>query len=64
MENIDTKAYVGKDISEVEQLLDEKGQPHRVMWQDGEAFFGTMDFRPDRLNFHVEDGKIIEAYTG
>ncbi len=53
--------FVGKTLAEVEKMpyLD-----YRVMMQDGEAFFGTCDYKPYRFNFSVENGIITSVSMG
>ncbi len=59
----DNTAYLGLTEEEAGDLAEEEGLEHRVINRDGEALVVTMDFRPNRLNFWVEDGVVIEVAT-
>lgn len=36
----------------------------RVTCKDGEFFIGTCDFRMDRVNIEINDGKVVKASIG
>lgn len=58
------QAYLGLPLKEAEALADKEGHPHRVLSIDGKSNPVTADFIPDRLNFEVEDGKVVKVTTG
>ena len=41
-----------------------QGVKVRVRSEDGQAFKGTADYRMDRINLHIQDGKVIKANRG
>lgn len=57
---IDLEKMVGMTEEEFQKL----NLQYRVMRKDGESFFGTMDFRPDRYNLEIENGLITSVYIG
>ncbi len=61
-DNPDT--FVGLLLTEAQAAADQAGVPHRVVERDGEALPRTMDFRPERLNFAVVDGKVVKVTKG
>lgn len=58
------QTYIGKNSAETIERLEAQGIPVRVMAEDGETFFGTMDYRPNRVNLEIEKGVITNAYAG
>lgn len=56
--------YIGLDVAAAGDLAEENGRPWRVVRVDGEDLPVTMDFVENRLNFSVEDGKVVEVTTG
>jgi hypothetical protein len=50
---------IGLDVDQARYILQQHGMWLRVMQKDGEHLMGTCDFRSDRLNVAVEDGKVI-----
>lgn len=69
-----------KTVDSVEPVLDEQiigmekqaaitkieaaGQVPRIVFEDGEQFAVTMDYRTDRLNLEVVQGKITGSHRG
>lgn len=51
---------IGKNINEARGIATSKGLTIRVMEEDGESYVGTCDFRPDRINVVVKEGKVVE----
>lgn len=52
---------LGKSKHVAEALLEKPYTTIRVMHEDGEDYFGTCDFRLDRLNVTVIDGLITSV---
>ena len=40
------------------------GRSYRVTKEDGESYMVTMDMRPDRLNFEINNGVIVDISFG
>lgn len=57
-------AYVGLPLKEAETMAEESGLRHRVTMLDGQPRPATRDYRPDRLNFEVENGKVVKVSRG
>lgn len=63
----DTKlieSYLGKTLKEVEKLLASEGKHGRVMRLDGKVFFGTCNYRLDRVNLEIDNGIVTNAWLG
>jgi hypothetical protein len=59
MQNLlDTSRLVGKEETEASQICENSGHKMRVMSKDGESYLVTCDYRTDRINVNVIDGKI------
>jgi hypothetical protein len=56
--------YVGLTKDEAIAAAEEAGVPWRIEREDGEDFALTMDYRPDRVNFSVEDGEVTAVRAG
>lgn len=41
-----------------------QGVKVRVRSEDGKSFIGTADYRMDRINLHIENGKVVKANRG
>ena len=61
---VDTDAYVGLLLSEAKALAAADGVTFRILRNDDQTFVGTMDYRTDRLNFHVDDGIVTSCTKG
>ncbi|RXZ45304.1 hypothetical protein [Crenobacter cavernae] len=59
---MDDKELVGKTEKEAEALLN--GCPWRIAQRDGQSLPGTMDYRPDRRNLGIANGKVIWVRRG
>lgn len=46
------------------QKCESNGFRCRVVSRDGVFAVVTQDLRADRMNLHVEDGMVVEAYIG
>jgi hypothetical protein len=55
---------VGLAEAEAVDLVESVGGVARVVARDGETFSGTEDYRVDRINLRVEDGKVTTASIG
>jgi hypothetical protein len=55
---------VGQPLETVKPALDAAKIRFRVVEQDGESMIVTMDYSPDRLNFKIKYGVIIEVKKG
>ena len=54
-------AVLGKAYEEARNLVSESGCEMRLSSRDGESFPMTMDFRGDRVNLDLVDGKVTSA---
>lgn len=55
---------IGMDKQAAIDLINGQGLKVRVRSEDGQAFMGTADYRMDRINLHIEDGKVTKANRG
>lgn len=60
-ENFSNIDFVGQKLKDVEQFYHLN---FRILMQDGEAYFGTCDFVPERYNFVIENGIITSVSMG
>lgn len=56
--------FIGLSSENAKNLAEKQGFISRVVCEDGQCFFVTADYREDRVNFHVENGKIIKVEKG
>lgn len=60
----EASSYVGMTLPDASARADKADIRWRVVEEDGKSRPVTMDYRPDRLNFSVEKGKIIRVTKG
>lgn len=56
--------FVGLTVEAGEALAKKRGLSHRVVARDGQHFPATMDYRPDRLSFSIENSRITKVTRG
>jgi hypothetical protein len=56
--------YVGMTEEDAMAAITKNKMTPRVRSKDGKAFMGTMDYRTDRVNLTIEDGKVTQATIG
>lgn len=56
--------FIGLSREAAEALAKERGITFRVISVDGESFPVTADYSPDRINFDIENGKVVKAKRG
>lgn len=57
-------SFIGLTLGEAEAKAKKADLPHRVVKRDGESLPVTRDYRPERLNFTVENGKVTAVTNG
>lgn len=50
---------VGMTVSDARNVLKQRGLALRVTVEDGSPYMLTMDYRRDRVNVEVKDGKVV-----
>lgn len=55
---------IGMEKQAAIDLIKSRGLKVRVRSEDGEAFMGTCDYRPERINLHITDGKVTSTTRG
>src|SRR5262249_11428791 len=58
------RKLIGMDYADATRKITEAGYSHRLVYMDGTAFPVTQDWRPNRINLSVENGKVIRASVG
>lgn len=58
------KNLVGLTEESAKAKITELGMKCRVRNRDGETFMGTCDYRLDRINLSITDGKVTNATIG
>lgn len=56
--------FIGLDIQDALESCQAHGIDCRIECEDDEHYALTMDYRLDRLNFTIEDRKVIFVYRG
>ena len=59
--DFDANTLLGKEEKPAQSLAKKNGCDMRVTERDGEMFPMTMDFRPNRVNVVVADGKVSKV---
>ena len=59
--NFDANTLLGKEEKAAQSLAKQNDCDMRVTERDGEMFPMTMDFRPNRVNVVVADGKVSKV---
>lgn len=60
----DINSVIGKPEKEVVDTLAAAGFVTRVMYRDGQSYFGTCDYRMDRYSLSIKDGKVMSLKNG
>jgi hypothetical protein len=55
---------VGLEVAAAEAEAKQAGYRVRTARLDGKAQIVTQDYRTDRINLHVEAGRVVAAYLG
>lgn len=55
---------IGMEKQAAIDLIKSKGFRVRVRSEDGQAFVGTCDYRTDRFNLNIENGKVTSVSKG
>ncbi|MGJ8673973.1 hypothetical protein [Rubritalea sp.] len=56
--------FIGLTLAEAEAMAKTNKLNYRIVEVDGQPCPVTMDFRMDRFNYHVQDGKVIKVTKG
>lgn len=64
MTEAELAALVGLTVAEAKQAVAERLLLFRVLSEDGQSFPATADYRLERVNVHVEAGKVTHADVG
>lgn len=57
-------AYIGQTADAAATLAKERKLISRIISVDGQPRPATKDYRPDRVNFEVEQGKVVKVSRG
>ena len=55
---------VGKNLNEVMEWLNRMDKRYRITSRDGNAYVITCDYRPERYNLDIVDGKVVKISMG
>lgn len=61
---LNEKSFIGLTLKEAQELAQSNKLPSRVIEIDGNPQGVTADYRPERLNFSIKNGKIIRVTKG
>lgn len=56
--------FIGKSKIEIEAVMKERNNDYRIISEDGEHYFVTMDYNMSRYNFGVNKGVITSVSMG
>jgi hypothetical protein len=54
----------GMDKKKALEYIKESGFKSRILGEDGQSFIGTHDYRTDRMNLFIDDGKVSAIRCG
>lgn len=54
----------GQSYDKAVAMADEQGFAHRLVYKDGQNYRVTRDYRPERINFSVQDNRVVQATCG
>ncbi len=57
-------SIVGLELEYAEDILEERNIIYRVVMIDNVPFMLTADYKPERLNLYIEDGKVVKITNG
>lgn len=57
-------SLIGQNLEDVRPALEAAEIRFRILEKDGEPMIMTMDYAPERLNFKIKNGVIIEVAKG
>lgn len=58
------EAFIGRTAEAAAALAKEQGLLSRVVSVDGQLRPTTKDYRPERVNFEIEKGKVVKVSRG
>jgi hypothetical protein len=58
------ESLLGKPLNEAKELAGFSGFRTRVTRVDGESYMITCDLKADRINLHLESGKVVKTSIG
>lgn len=64
MSKTELEALVGLTMDEARQIVAQRPLAFRILTEDGESFPATADYRTDRVNVHVQAGRVTAADVG
>lgn len=56
--------FIGLTKDEAFKLCEQLGLKYRVIMEDDEPFIVTMDFKFDRINFHIQNNLVVSQKRG
>lgn len=57
-------AFIGQAVDAAAALAKERKLISRIISVDGQPRPATKDYRPDRVNFEIEQGKVVKVSRG
>lgn len=58
------KIFIGLNEKEAIDKCSAQGLLFRIVSRDGTSFMKTCDYRPNRLNFEIKEGKVVNVLRG
>lgn len=60
----DDVILMGSSEQNAREQVEASGLRFRVMRRNGKSMIGTRDLNMDRVNVHIDDGKVTRVYRG
>lgn len=58
------KRVIGMSKEEAIDAISQTPLKIRIRSENGKHFMGTCDYRRDRINLHIDEGKVVKANIG
>jgi len=56
--------YIGKSVADAAEKAKNDGFVVRIVEENGKSFMVTADYKTNRINFRVNNGKVIGVHGG
>ena len=64
IQNSSDNDFVGMPKEQALEICSQRGLSARITRDNGQSFIVTMDYRMDRINFHIENNVVVSQKRG